>query len=82
MEIWHDTSDAPRRPRRVSPRQRVELVIGTWPIAPEQSVSIEWEATSSDGARTEGATTARWRFGHGESADGLPCRLAIPYSMQ
>src|SRR3972149_5303555 len=65
MTIWHDTDDAPRRPRRVSPTEAVELVIGTWPIAPGQSVRVEWEAQSAGGARTEGTTTAAWQHNSG-----------------
>lgn len=38
MNIWHNTADAPRSPRRVSPTQNVELTIGTWHIRPEQAV--------------------------------------------
>ena len=26
MDIWHDTVDAPRRPRRVSPGETIDIV--------------------------------------------------------
>jgi alpha-amylase/alpha-mannosidase (GH57 family) len=60
MEIWHDTVDAPRRPRRVSPGETVDVTVGTWPIGAEQSVSVRWEVMAADGARREGATPAAW----------------------
>lgn len=61
MNIWHDTPDAPRRPRRVSPSQRAELTIGTWPIEPGQSVWVTWDARSVDGRHSEGTVAAQWQ---------------------
>lgn len=61
MKIWHDTVDAPRTPRRVSPGQQVDMTVGTWPIAPGQAVWITWDAVSLDGNRTEGTTAAHWQ---------------------
>jgi alpha-amylase/alpha-mannosidase (GH57 family) len=60
MNIWHNTTDAPRSPRRVSPTQSIELTIGTWPIAPGQAVWVQWTVTTADGSRTDGTTAARW----------------------
>lgn len=60
MDIWHDTVDAPRRPRRVSPGETIDIVIGTWPIGVGQSVSVTREVVAADGARREGATPAAW----------------------
>lgn len=61
MNIWHDTEDAPRTPRRVSPAQQVEVTVGTWPIERGQSVWATWDAASLDGTRTEGTAAAQWR---------------------
>jgi Glycosyl hydrolase family 57 len=60
MHIWHDTVDAPRRPRRVSPGELAEITVGTWPIGVGQSVLVTWEVVAADGARREGATPAVW----------------------
>ena len=64
MNIWHDTPDAPRTPRRVSATQTVELTIGTWPIGPGQSVWIVWACVGAIDAPGSGstrfATTTRW----------------------
>jgi hypothetical protein len=61
MNIWHDTVDAPRAPRRVSPAQQVDLTVGTWPIAPGQAVWITWDVVTFDGDRTAGLTAAHWQ---------------------
>lgn len=61
MHIWHDTVDAPRRPRRVSPGEVAEIAVGTWPIGPGQSVQVTWEAVTGDGSRTQGTTAAVWQ---------------------
>lgn len=61
MNIWHDTIDAPRTPRRVSPGQEVEIVIGTWPIGPGQSVWVTWQVVALDGNATEGTAAAEWQ---------------------
>lgn len=60
MNIWHNTADAPRTPRRVSPTQHVELTIGTWPVGPGQAVWVQWAITTADGSRTDGTTAALW----------------------
>ena len=59
MEIWHDTGDAPRRPRRVSPGETIDVVIGTWPIGVGQSVLVTWEVAAANGTRQIGR--ASWR---------------------
>jgi alpha-amylase/alpha-mannosidase (GH57 family) len=43
----------------------VELVIGTWPIEPGQSVSVTWECAHSDGAHDGGQSLATWRWNAG-----------------
>jgi alpha-amylase/alpha-mannosidase (GH57 family) len=65
MHIWHDTVDAPRRPRRVSPGDVAEIIVGTWPIGPGQSVQVTWETVACDGRRTEGTTPAAWQRNDG-----------------
>lgn len=61
MNIWHNSADAPRIPRRVSPTEHVEVTIGTWPVGPGQAVWVQWAVTTADGSRTEGTTAARWQ---------------------
>ncbi|MEQ1760677.1 MAG: glycoside hydrolase family 57 protein [Vicinamibacterales bacterium] len=61
MNIWHDTIDAPRTPRRVSPAQVVEILVGTWPIGPGQSVWVTWQVIARDGSPTEGTAGAEWQ---------------------
>lgn len=41
MRIRHLQPDTPRRPLRVAPEQRAELVLATSPVAPDQTVWIE-----------------------------------------
>lgn len=60
MNIWHGTSDAPRSPRRVSPQQHVELIMGTWPIEPGQSVWVVWESVNAD-RHLSGTVAAQWQ---------------------
>lgn len=61
MNIWHNTEDAPRTPHQVSPAQSVEVVVGTWPIAPDQAVWVTWQAISLQGDRAEGTAQAEWQ---------------------
>ena len=61
MNIWHDTVDAPRTPRRFRPGQDVEVIVGTWPISSGQSVWVTWQVVSVDGSLTEGTVAAHWQ---------------------
>ncbi len=61
MHIWHDTTDAPRRPRCVSPAQPIEIVVGTWPILPGQTVWVHWQRMPANGEPTEGDAAAEWQ---------------------
>ena len=61
MNIWHETPDAPRTPRRVSPTQAVDLTIGTWPIEPGQAVWVVWDAIRA-GTRARGKVGAHWQY--------------------
>lgn len=61
MHIWHDTEDAPRTPRRVSPTQVMHVIVGTWPIQPGQSVWVTWEVIGVAGQRSTGSTAAQWQ---------------------
>lgn len=68
MNIWHDTTDARRTPHRVSAGAVVELTIGTWPIAPGQSVSVRWDVVGPDGVRSETAIPAAWHHNEGANS--------------
>jgi hypothetical protein len=61
MNIWHDTVDAPRTPRRVSPGQGIDVIVGTWPIGPGQSVWVTWQRVAANGDATEGNAVAEWQ---------------------
>jgi alpha-amylase/alpha-mannosidase (GH57 family) len=61
MHIWHETEDAPRAPRRVSPTQELRITVGTWPIEPGQSVWLSWDVVGLNGSRTTGLTAAEWQ---------------------
>ncbi len=67
MKIWHMTADAGREPLRVAPGRQVRLVIGTSPIAPDQSVSITYDVIHPSGAVDRGFLHARWDH-NGEDA--------------
>ena len=54
MHIWHDTLDAPRRPGRVSPGEVAEIMVGTCPFEPGQSVQVLWEVRPASRAAPEG----------------------------
>ncbi len=60
MNIWHDTTDTPRIPRRVSPGEQVDIIAGTWPIAHGQSVWVTWQTVAADGGITEGKAACAW----------------------
>jgi alpha-amylase/alpha-mannosidase (GH57 family) len=64
MELWHLTDDTARTPRRVSAGEIVRLVIGTWPIAPGQAVSVSYRSTDGDSRRIE----ARWERNRGSNS--------------
>lgn len=64
MHGWHLTDDAPRTPRRVSAGETVEIHVGTWPIAPRQSVWLVFEGLARQGHLPERAE-ARWQYNEG-----------------
>lgn len=68
MNVWHGTEDAPRVPGRVSPTQPVDLTVGTWPIAPGQSVWVTWQAGTFAGAGSHGTVTAQWQWNQGANS--------------
>jgi hypothetical protein len=61
MIIWHATIDAPRTPRRVSPGQGIDVIVGSWPIGPGQSVWVTWQRVGANGDATEGNAVAEWQ---------------------
>ncbi len=65
MNIWHLTSDAPRRPVRASPDERVCLRVGTWPVAEGQSVWATFAVTSRDGTVANLVRRGRWLHNDG-----------------
>lgn len=64
MNLWHLTTDTPRAPHRVSPGERVGLIIGTWPVAPGQGVWVEYQANDQPLQRV----AARWERNQGENS--------------
>ena len=61
MELWHETPDAPRAPRRVCAGEWVTLTIGSWPVEPEQSVWVEVGVQHADGHVESQRVPADWR---------------------
>jgi hypothetical protein len=61
MNIWHDTIDAPRTPRRVRPGQGIDVIVGTWPIGPGQSVWVTWQRVGANGDATQRDAVAGWQ---------------------
>ena len=68
MRLWHLTPDAPRAPMRVSPGARVALHIGTWPIAPGQSVCVSFRVARADGTGDQGRVDAAWQRNEGANS--------------
>ncbi|MCC6611855.1 MAG: hypothetical protein IT320_00175 [Anaerolineae bacterium] len=68
MQLWHLTPDAPRLPHRVSPTERVRLIIGTWPIGPGQSVWVTYRVESPGGISAEERSEALWQRNEGENS--------------
>jgi alpha-amylase/alpha-mannosidase (GH57 family) len=67
MKLWHLTPDTPRWPYRVSPGERVQLTLGTWPVAPGQSVWLDYDVER--GQQIErGQVQARWRENRGNNS--------------
>jgi alpha-amylase/alpha-mannosidase (GH57 family) len=65
MQIWHLTDDAPRVPMRVRSGEQVVLNIGSWPIQPDQSVSITFDVQHSNGKQATGLAKAVWQRNEG-----------------
>lgn len=62
MNIWHLTTDAPRRPTRVSVGETVTLHIGTWPIEIGQSVWVEYQSINRDGTSSNDMVKGNWKY--------------------
>jgi alpha-amylase/alpha-mannosidase (GH57 family) len=60
MELWHMASDTPRIPLRVGPGDPVTLHVGTWPIAPGQSVWASIQIEGADGTSVRRVERGRW----------------------
>lgn len=65
MQLWHLTPDTPRSPWRVSPGERVTLLIGTWPIEPGQSVWALFHIERGDGTVETDRVDASWERNEG-----------------
>jgi alpha-amylase/alpha-mannosidase (GH57 family) len=68
MLLWHLTPDAPRLPQRVAPGERVDLVLGTWPIEPGQSVWVRYRSEHPGGTVSEERLEASWQRNEGENS--------------
>jgi hypothetical protein len=62
MVIWHNTEDAPRTPAEVFQNDKVVLWIGSYPIEPGQSVSVELTASNKNSAASTYSVEAEWRY--------------------
>jgi len=70
MEVWHLTPDAPRRPRRASAGEVIELDIGTWPVQAGQTVTVHFRFEDSNGAISNDQVEAVWQRNEGQTASG------------
>jgi len=68
MDIWHLTPDAPRTPQEAIAGSPVTLQIGTWPIAPGQSVHVSFRVEHADGTRNEEHVEAGWTHNLGPNS--------------
>lgn len=68
MNLWHLTPDAPRRPQRVSPDERVDLTVGSWPVEPGQAVWVVVETEHPDGASVRHRAEATWLRNDGSNS--------------
>jgi alpha-amylase/alpha-mannosidase (GH57 family) len=64
--LWHLTPDAPRAPRRVSAGETVSIHLGTWPMAPGQTVWLTLERAAAHGGPER--IQARWVRNDGENS--------------
>jgi hypothetical protein len=62
MELRHLTVDTPRCPHQVLSGQTVQLVIGTYPVEPGQSVTVDVKVTHANGRKESFAVEAVWRY--------------------
>jgi alpha-amylase/alpha-mannosidase (GH57 family) len=60
MLIWHLTADAPREPSRVTPGERVQVRIGTFPIEQGQSVRVSSTVRDTAGLESSDWVAASW----------------------
>ena len=65
MNVWHLTPDAPRTERGGRDGRVLAITAGTWPIEPDQSLVIEFRATSAAGGIASGRVAARWQENRG-----------------
>lgn len=65
MNLWHLHPDTPRLLQRASGGQVAVLSIGTWPIEPDQHVSVSWRAHHRDGPSSSGRVEATWQHNDG-----------------
>ena len=60
MLVWHGTPDAPA-PLRPKAGKRIDIVVATWPVEPNQSVCVRWTRRGAAGERgSEAQTSAEW----------------------
>lgn len=60
MHVWHLEQDTPRRPERVGSGEPVVVCVGTWPVAPGQSVWTTFQVRERTGRRWQDTRKARW----------------------
>jgi len=68
MQVWHLEVDTPLRPARPSPGEPVVVSLGTWPVAPDQSVWVSFEVVSAIGHHRKATARGRWLRNEGENS--------------
>lgn len=61
MNLWHLHSDTPRSLHGASGGQVATLILGTWPIEPDQHVAVSWQSRRRDGSLDSGRVEATWQ---------------------
>jgi len=61
VNLWHLSPDTPRQPFKVSPNERIDLSIGTWPIESGQSVWVNYQLERQGEPIVTATVAASWQ---------------------
>lgn len=78
MNLWHDSADAPGRSVFAEGQWWLDVVIGTWPIAPGQSVNADYRVGNNGRVQLSGIVGAGWT--HNQDANSYWCARLGPFA--